>query len=425
MTGGDVAALAVAAVGVVGSAVLSGAEAALARVTRVRALAWAEEGRRGARRLARLLESPDRPLAMVVVLRMAARTGASTAVAVVGWRHGGWGGAVLAVVALVAVVVVVGEFLPRRLGVRHPERVARWAAGPLAAVGSVPLLAALAAAVTTTPAPGARHRANGHADHDESEPGGNGDAEGDIASEEELIHSIFEFGDTIVREVMVPRTDMVTIDAASSIDDALDVAISGGFSRLPVHEESQDNVVGLVHVKDLFRASRQGRGTAPATDLMRRAVFVPEQKRVAELLREMQTRKVHMAVAVDEYGDVAGLVTLEDLLEEIVGEIEDEYDVEEPRVEELAGGVLRVAGRTPIDEINELLGVELPDEEWDTVGGLVFDLVGHVPAEGEPVSLQGIEFVAERVQGRRIVSVLVKAPASQKPGTARAQATGP
>ena len=157
-------------------------------------------------------------------------------------------------------------------------------------------------------------------------------------------------------------------------------------------------------------------------DSLRPAVFVPESKRVAELLREMQSKKFHMAIVIDEYGGTAGLVTLEDLLEEIVGEITDEYDVEEPRVEHLADGSLRVPGRTPIDEVNEELGVELPDTEWDTVGGLVFNLLGHVPDEGETVRFQRLEFCAERVQGRRIVSVVIRpvpSEASRRAGPPR------
>ena len=140
---------------------------------------------------------------------------------------------------------------------------------------------------------------------------------------------------------------------------------------------------------------------------VRDAVFVPEQKRVAELLREMRTQKFHMAIVVDEHGGTAGLVTLEDLLEEIVGEIVDEYDIEEPGVEPLAGGGIRAPGRTPIDDVNEVLGVELPDTEWDTVGGLVFNLLGHVPEAGETVRFQGLEFRTERVEGRRIASVAI------------------
>jgi putative hemolysin len=185
------------------------------------------------------------------------------------------------------------------------------------------------------------------------------------------------------------------------------MAIEAGKSRLPAYEDSTDNIVGLVFLKDLVARSAEGEGSEPVRQSLRSAHFVPESKRVAELLREMQTEKFHMAIVVDEYGGTAGLVTMEDLLEEIVGEITDEYDVDEPTVERLANGALRVPGRTPIDEVNELLDIELPDEEWDTVGGLVFNTLGHVPSEGECLTVDGLEFCAERIQGRRIVSVII------------------
>jgi len=226
--------------------------------------------------------------------------------------------------------------------------------------------------------------------------------------ERRLIHSIFEFGDTVVREVMVPRPDMIGVEADGTVDDALEKAISAGYSRLPAYGEGPDDILGLVYLKDIVRRTRESNGShGTLRELVRPAVFVPEQKRVAELLREMQQDKFHMAVVIDEYGGTAGLVTLEDLLEEIVGEIVDEYDVEAPRVERLPDGGLRVAGGTPIDEVNELLGVELPETDWDTVGGLMFNLLGHVPIEGEPVDFQGLEFRAERVQRRRILTVRI------------------
>jgi CBS domain containing-hemolysin-like protein len=237
----------------------------------------------------------------------------------------------------------------------------------------------------------------------------------DVAAEEdtieteerELIHSIFEFGDTVVREVMVPRTDMVTVEADATVDEAIETAISAGKSRLPAYEDTTDNIAGLVFLKDLVARGASGHGAEPVRQSLRSAHYVPESKRVAELLREMQTEKFHMAIVVDEYGGTAGLVTMEDLLEEIVGEITDEYDVPEPAVERLADGSLRVPGRTPIDDVNELLDVELPQEEWDTVGGLVFNTLGHVPIEGECLQVDGLEFCAERVQGQRIVSVTI------------------
>jgi magnesium and cobalt exporter, CNNM family len=238
----------------------------------------------------------------------------------------------------------------------------------------------------------------------------------DVAAEEKviereerrLIHSIFEFGDTVVREVMVPRPDMVGVEADASVDEALEKAINAGYSRLPAYGEGPDDILGLVYLKDIIRRTREGTGShGTLRELVRPAVFVPEQKKVAELLREMQQDKFHMAIVIDEYGGTAGLVTLEDLLEEIVGEIVDEYDVEAPRVERLPDGGLRVAGGTPIDEVNELLEIELPETDWDTVGGLMFNLLGHVPVEGEAVEFQGFEFRAERVQGRRILTVRI------------------
>jgi CBS domain containing-hemolysin-like protein len=206
---------------------------------------------------------------------------------------------------------------------------------------------------------------------------------------------------------MLPRPDIVAVEVEQTIEAAIECAIDNGFSRLPACEGGTDNIVGLVYLKDLVGRARAGEVDHPVREAVRPAVFVPEQKRVAELLREMRTQKFHMAIVVDEHGSTAGLVTLEDLLEEIVGEIADEYDPDEPSVEHLGDGSLRVPGRTPIDEVSEELGVELPDTEWDTVGGLVFNLLGHVPGEGETVRFQDLELRTERVQGNRIVSVLI------------------
>jgi putative hemolysin len=238
----------------------------------------------------------------------------------------------------------------------------------------------------------------------------------DVAAEEQsiesterrLIHSIFEFGDTLVREVMTPRPDMAGVEADCTVVAAMQQAIDHGFSRMPAYEDSMDEIVGLVYLRDLVTLDRAGKGAKRVRDTVRPAVFVPEQKRVAELLREMQQEHFHMAIVVDEYGGTAGLVTMEDLLEEIVGEIADEYDRAEPHLERMADGSLRVPGRTPIDDVNEELDVELPDDEWDTVGGLVFNLLGHVPEEGETVCSEGLEFRAERMQGHRIVTVRVR-----------------
>jgi CBS domain containing-hemolysin-like protein len=233
--------------------------------------------------------------------------------------------------------------------------------------------------------------------------------EEDVIEREEraLIHSIIEFGDTVVREVMVPRPDMVALESGAAVGDAMEVAIAAGYSRIPVYEQNIDDITGIVYAKDLMRALREDHGDVLIRDLIRPAKYVPETTRVAELMREMQAEKFHMAIVVDEYGGTAGLATLEDLIEELVGEIVDEFDVEEPLIEPLPGGDVRVNGRMPLDELNELLHADFPEGDWDTVAGLVFNLLGHVPTEGETVEYDAHRFRAEKVQGRRIGRVRI------------------
>jgi CBS domain containing-hemolysin-like protein len=247
----------------------------------------------------------------------------------------------------------------------------------------------------------------------------------DVASEEEeieeeekeLIHSIFEFGDTVVREVMTPEPDIVALDLSSTLDQVLDMVVRHGFSRIPVFRDKPDEIVGIVYAKDVLREIHAlGERARPLEELIRKPHFVPESKKVSDLLRDMQAEKFHVAIVVDEYGGVSGLVTLEDLLEEIVGEIVDEYDREEPQVEPAGDGRYRVNARLPVDELNELLDMELPNEEWDTVGGLMMGILGRLPTQGEHVDFQDLRFTAERVQGRRISKVLIelRAPLKRK-----------
>ncbi|MBO0748305.1 MAG: HlyC/CorC family transporter, partial [Acidimicrobiaceae bacterium] len=226
--------------------------------------------------------------------------------------------------------------------------------------------------------------------------------------------------DTVVRDVMVPRPDMVAVESRASIADVVDIAIAAGYSRIPVFGQGIDDIVGVVLIKDLMAAVREGRQDEPVSGILREAVFAPESKKVAELMREMQGTKQHLALVVDEFGGTAGLVTLEDLIEELVGEISDEYDTAQDGAQRLPDGTLVVPARMPLDEVNELLGdaelAELPEGDWDTVGGLVYGQLGHIPAEGEEVNAHGHRLVAERVQGRRIgrvrifPSVSVEAP---------------
>jgi putative hemolysin len=231
--------------------------------------------------------------------------------------------------------------------------------------------------------------------------------------EKELIHSIFEFGDTLVREVMVPRPDMVAAPITSGLQAVLDLMLRHGYSRIPLYGQDIDHIEGVVYAKDLLRHLHARKENVPIDKLMREAYVVPETKRVSDLLREMQKRRVHLAIVLDEYGSTAGLVTMEDLLEELVGEIADEYDREEPQVELVDDNTLRVNGRLPIDDLNELWDLELPHDEWDTVAGLLYHLLGSVPTQGETASYEDLTLTAERVQGRRIAKVLIARRPSQ------------
>jgi putative hemolysin len=226
--------------------------------------------------------------------------------------------------------------------------------------------------------------------------------------ERELIESIIEFGDTVAREVMTPRPDMVTVEPSVTVKEALDLAIRHGFSRLPVlgHGED-DDVIGLAYVKDLLRAERDGGTDRSVTDFLRPVVFIPENKPVNRLMREMQAKKFHLAIVADEYGAIAGLITLEDCLEELVGEITDEHDVDDNEIVKLPDGDYIVDGGTSISDLNDLLGLRLPDDDWDTVGGFIFGTLEHVPGTGECVVAEGWQFKVIEMEGRRIRHVMV------------------
>jgi putative hemolysin len=210
---------------------------------------------------------------------------------------------------------------------------------------------------------------------------------------------------------------MITAPIESGMPQVLDLLLRHGYSRIPVYRESVDEIVGVVYAKDVLRHLHAGKENVRLESIAREPHFVPETKKGAELLREMQRRRVHIAIVLDEYGSTVGLVTIEDLLEELVGEIADEYDREEPELERLDGDSFRVNGRFSIDDLNELLDVELPHDEWDTVGGLMYGLLGAVPTQGEEVSFDNLTFTAEKVQGRRIAKVLIKKqePAEAEP----------
>jgi CBS domain containing-hemolysin-like protein len=382
-------------------------------MSRIRAIALEEEGNKRAHRLVVMLEHPEQTLNVVLLMVLVSQLTSATLIGVLLEGTAGTLGVVLGIVLQIVLFFVIGEVAPKTFAVQHTERAAL-ALTPMLwfLTNFAPLrwLSSLLIAIANVVLPGRGLKQGPFVTEEDLRTMADVAASEDAIEREErrLIHSIFEFGDTVVREVMLPRPDMVAVDADDTIEEAIERAIERGFSRLPVCEEhSTDNIIGLVYLKDLVRRARAGEGANAVRVAIRPAIFVPEQKRVAELLREMRTKQFHMAIVIDEHGGTSGLVTLEDLLEEIVGEIADEYDVEMPAVERLPDGSLRVPGRTPVDEVSEALGTELPDEEWDTVGGLILNLLGHVPEEGETVRFQGLEFRTERVQGRRIGSVRI------------------
>jgi CBS domain containing-hemolysin-like protein len=231
--------------------------------------------------------------------------------------------------------------------------------------------------------------------------------EGGIEHDERrMIFSIFQFGDTLTREIMVPRIDVLTIDVHTSLPDAVDAFLQSGHSRVPVHEETIDNILGLLYAKDLLRVWREGNHLDSLRDLLRPAYFVPEAKKIDDLLTDMQSQRVHMAVVVDEYGGMAGLVTLEDIIEEIFGEIQDEYDqAEQSPYQVTKDGDYLFLGRVDLDDFNDVMGCRLPTDEADTLGGYIYSQLGHIPSAGESVQKDNLLLTVEDVSAQRIQTV--------------------
>ena len=419
----DVIAIVAAVVLLLLAMLMVAAEEALSRFTVVRAESLADQEPKRAARLVALLNEPEDTRNPLRLLIMAAQLVEVVLVALVATSHLAPGAAAAVIAADVLLVFVVAEAVPRTLAILHTERVVLSAAGPVALLlrlGPVRLLARGLIGITNIVVPGAGLRSGPFALPEELIELADAAVKDDVIerTERDLIQSVIGFGDTIVREVMIPRTDMTTLERRLTVAEALEITSKAGFSRVPAVGENVDDVIGLVYVKDLIRAELDGRQDQAVEHLLRRTWFVPETKKVADLLAEMQAEKFHMAVAVDEYGGVAGLVTLEDLIEELVGEIVDEYDVEESLLERLVDGSLRVDARILIDELNEMASIELPEGDWDTVGGLVFDTFGRVPHRDEECEVDGYCLRVEQIHGRRVTKVLISrrsaAPTSEQ-----------
>jgi CBS domain containing-hemolysin-like protein len=413
---------------VVFGSVLAMAEAATTRMTKVRLVALREEGRRNVELLEEIENDVPRYLNAVYLSVMCVQNGSAILVAIYAERQWGQLGVTVASVLFTIGYFVAVEAMSKTFAVLHSDRVALMLAPVVWLLGRLlhwPTRALIGLANVLLPGRGLEQgpfvseeaiRWMAQVGHEE----------GSIAEQEkELIHSVFHFAETVVREVMKPRPDIIAIEIGQPLRAAQELMIRYGYSRIPVYRGDLDHVEGVLFAKDVLHALHEGRADKSVASLARPPVFVPESKRVGELLTEMQIKKFHIALVTDEYGSVSGLVTMEDLLEELVGDISDEYDREEPRIELVDESTFRVNGRVSIDDVNEALDVKLPQYEWDTVAGLMLGLLGHIPTEGQEVRFDHLLLKAEKVVGRRIKSVLITREPADEPSAADEHADEP
>jgi putative hemolysin len=395
------------------------AQAALVYIDRARLRHMLEEGRPRASALMRLLDEPSSSLSTILVIHtLALCAGAATSFSIdeAIWGTSPWLAVALGVLEVVGLLLM--QFLGRILALARPEQVALTFVRPVEVLNRVlffvllplgaldrslrPLLGVEHGLTPADAEDRLRHLVEGNADLEEDE--------------RDMITSVIELGEQPVREVMVPRIDIVAAPASSTVRDVLDRIVDSGHSRIPIYEGSIDNVAGVVYAKDLLKFLRDGSQSAAVQPLAREASYVPETKKVDDLLHEMQQKRVHVAIVVDEYGGTAGLITIEDLIEEIVGEIRDEYDVEEATIEEVSASEALFDARVTIRDVNDTLDLDLEDEDFDTLGGLLYHELGKVPNVGDEVRVDGAVVTVLSTTGRRVRKVRVtKLPAEPAP----------
>jgi CBS domain containing-hemolysin-like protein len=406
-----------AVIAIVAAFALTLVDAAIGSASRVAAEQADSEGRRGAPELRTILADSAGPISVLAFLRACAEATAAVLVTlvVVEQVERTWLALLVSAAIMVVVTFVLVGVSPRTLGQQHSTTIALAAAPFVVLVRRVlGPVARLMVNLSNAFTPGGGYRDGPFRSEAELRDLLDLARESALIEDEErdMLHSVFELGDTLAHEVMVPRTDMITIEADKPVRKGLNLFIRSGFSRVPVVGESSDDIVGLLYLKDVVRVLLADDGAAerPVEKFMRPAPFVPESKSVDELLREMQVHHTHAAIVVDEYGGTAGLVTIEDILEEIVGEIEDEYDREGPGVEDLGDGRHRVPAAFGVDDLAELYDVDLEDEEVDTVAGLIGKVTGRVPIVGSHCEVAGLSLTAEKMSGRRhrIATVIVE-----------------
>jgi gliding motility-associated protein GldE len=396
------------------SAFFSGSETAYLAVSRAKIRKLAKDGDPRAQVLLHLIEHPNRVIVTILVgNNLVNITAASLATSLAIEAFGSKGiGIATGVVTLI--VLIFGEITPKSYSATNAEKVALFVARPIYLLMKLlaPLVLLLSKfAKLLVKSFGGEVKLGPFITEEELKMLVEvGEEVGAIEKEEkEMISGIFEFGDTDVKEIMVPRIDMKCIEAGESIETARKLILETGHSRIPVYEGSIDNIIGILYAKDLLKyLNSKGAKPKSLREIIRPAYFVPETKKLDDLLREFQQNRVQIAIVVDEYGGTAGMVTLEDILEEIVGEIKDEYDIaEEEPLERIDEKQVIVDARMSIHDVNEALDINLPEEEFDTIGGLVFNTIGRIPSPGDEVEIDGVKLRVEKMRGRRIMKVRV------------------
>lgn len=407
------------------SAFFSSSETALTSFRRTRVKHLAEEGNANAQLIQNLIEQPSRFLSTILF----GNTLVNVAIAILTGRIFSFFvsakySEIAATAAATIVLLVFGEIGPKSVAAERPESFSLIVARPISWLSKalypvVNIFIHIAETFFVRATREGRRRPSPFFSADEIKTILSLSEEQGVIEEDErdMLHSIFEFGETVVREIMVPRTDMICLNAEATIDEALDTTLKYGFSRIPIFEENLDNVVGILYAKDILKKMKEKNGKIVPIKLARPPHFVPETKKVDDLLREMQKNKIHMAIVVDEYGGTAGLVTIEDIIEEIVGEIFDEYDTEKIMIEPIDENSYMVDASLPLDELNDLLeDVTLEGDNWDTVGGFVYSQIGKIPKPGEKVSYENVDFIVEKVLKQRITKIkIVKNSPQEEP----------
>ncbi len=394
-------------------ATASAAETALTSISRIKLRNLVEEGDVQAAEIENLLDNPNVFLSTILVINSVAVIVASSMATVLALRFSETLGELISTVLISLVVLIFCEITPKTAAVQNPIRWARVLVRPVrnAAWLLRPIVWSLSAVTNffvRLIGGQIKHRGPFVTEEELRLLVSVGEEEGVLEEEEtEMIHSIFEFADTTVREVMVPRIDMVTLEADATVDEAVDLALQAGFSRIPVYKESIDDIIGVLYTKDMLKQLREDHNTLPVRDLVRPAYFVPETKKLDDLLREIRQKRVHMVIVVDEYGSVAGLVTIEDLVEEIVGDIQDEYDREEKLYEKVSENEYIFDAKINIDEFNELMDTKLDNTGYETLGGFLYAQLDKIPVVGDTIKFNNLTFTVLTTRGRRITQVRV------------------